>query len=977
MKRRTADLSAPRRFLVGLCGWIFLAWTTAWVCGADAIPQFSSGKNVGMAEGGGAQLATARQILFSDRFEQGLDQWKIKNYRNALKIEIIEDTTPGHCLLIHRDAPRTDTAFEITSRSIALGQGAACRLNIVAQHNLDLSQADGKSFFCHVGWLDHKGKEIGAKPFRFGHGGDAWYEVTVDGCVPSGAVAAVIHIGFDSPDLFDEYHLRIRAVVLSVLSQPPQYLAEGELISRPQQLARSLEPPTLQWESTMPGGTIARFQVRSAADGDGSPGEWTPFCGPDGTARSFFTASETALPTVHRGHRWFQYRMLLTTQDMTFTPVIRCVRIGADPVWIEDRGWSQPDTAPPCLVDYAPRRTTDPHEPLVFSLADNAGGVGVDRSTVEAYLDGQSITARLKRVATGTYRYDPPEPLAACRGLADLQDWSVMNYQSALTVRSGPPLAGGSPSITIARHGPKRDTAFMLVSPRVAVKAGATYRISCWARHGMGLRGAGGKGNLGNSVEWFDEQSVPLGEPLPFNLGDANLRWHEESMTAVAPVGAAYAVMRLGWDYPDLTENDEVALADPRFDGPHPAAGPLPNLHRVRVGAKDFAGNELIREWPIFVHPCPEKGVVTMRKDGVVLVDGKPFFPIGLYAVWKREHNGNDFNRCFAELREAGFNTAHTYQTQRGKELNEFYTAAERYGFKVVIAPAGGANQRDPRAAIRTVVDECRQPSLLAWYLADDTASHISAEELREVHRAIRDVDPYHVTVQADGVGTRQPNRSRYTDYVDSTDAFMPEIYPIRSDKACEVADVIRDMKTIAADLERAGRRAPIWAIIQDFEGWGWQRFPTNAEVRVMTYLAIIHGATGMTYYTYGGHGKNYGVTHDPTIWSNLKRIARELATLHDVLVEPDPPQGQRVEVTSGPTTDKLGYPSVSTRFKVRDGKSYLLAANSSASPLRVRIDLPKSGSNVEAVFENRRVRVTSNCIEDDFEPYGVHVYHW
>ena len=42
-------------------------------------------------------------------------------------------------------------------------------------------------------------------------------------------------------------------------------------------------------------------------------------------------------------------------------------------------------------------------------------------------------------------------------------------------------------------------------------------------------------------------------------------------------------------------------------------------------------------------------------------------------------------------------------------------------------------------------------------------------------------------------------------------------------------------MKAIAADCKRAGRKAPVWAIIQDFQGWGWQRYPTDAEVRAMT----------------------------------------------------------------------------------------------------------------------------------------------
>jgi hypothetical protein len=345
--------------------------------------------------------------------------------------------------------------------------------------------------------------------------------------------------------------------------------------------------------------------------------------------------------------------------------------------------------------------------------------------------------------------------------------------------------------------------------------------------------------------------------------------------------------------------------------------------------------------------------------------------------VWKREHNGNDFDRCFTELREAGFNTIHTYHAQRDADLQAFYAAADRHGLRVIIAPRGGANNRDAQSAVRTVVEECRQPALLAWYLADDTASHISAAELRGVHRAIRDVDPFHVTVQADGVVGGQTHRSRYTDYVASTDAFLPEIYPIRSDKDCEVADVTRDMQLISADLRRAGHKAPIWAIIQDFEGWGWKRFPTAAETRVMTYLAIIHGANGITYYTYGGSGANHGVTHDPQVWSALKRISRQLADLHDVLVQRDPPQRQQVAILSGPTTDGLGYPAINTLLKEHQGRRYLLAANSSRGVVRAKINVQVGAEPVNVLFEDRRLKASSGAWEDDFAPYAVHVYCW
>ena len=201
------------------------------------------------------------------------------------------------------------------------------------------------------------------------------------------------------------------------------------------------------------------------------------------------------------------------------------------------------------------------------------------------------------------------------------------------------------------------------------------------------------------------------------------------------------------------------------------------------------------------------------------------------------------------------------------------------------------------------VADEASPPS--PAYLADDTASHIGSEELRRVHQAVRAIDPAHLTIQADPVGP--PERSRYADYVESTDGFLPELYPIRGDEPDQVPRIIRDMKTIAADLKRAGTtRKAIWAIVQVFEGWGWPRYPTDAEVRAMTYLSLIHGATGMTSYTYGGHGKNHGAT-TIEVWANLKRVAATGAA-------PERSGGARsgvkvaCEVVAGPARDALGY---------------------------------------------------------------------
>ena len=60
-------------------------------------------------------------------------------------------------------------------------------------------------------------------------------------------------------------------------------------------------------------GNIARFQIRSAPNEAGQPGEWTDWIGSDGTIQSYFTQSGQAIPPIHNGNKFFQYRALAST----------------------------------------------------------------------------------------------------------------------------------------------------------------------------------------------------------------------------------------------------------------------------------------------------------------------------------------------------------------------------------------------------------------------------------------------------------------------------------------------------------------------------------------------------------------------------------------------------------------------------------------------------------------------------------------
>ena len=402
-------------------------------------------------------------------------------------------------------------------------------------------------------------------------------------------------------------------------------------------------------------------------------------------------------------------------------------------------------------------------------------------------------------------------------------------------------------------------------------------------------------------------------------------------------------------------------------------------LHVAEVHVSDFHGNKANSKKMFYIGEAPKTPQVSVRDDGMTLVGGKPFFPIGLYAVGKREFNGFSLDTAFKGLKESGFNLAHTYGNSYD---GEFLAAARKYGIKLWVA------SRFPDGRF---VDVGRHnPDIVAWYLGDDTSDYISPELEADYDEAVKAVDPTRISVQADAMlasadGTSWNLVSRYAPYVTATDGFMPEIYPIRgkagdeTDRTC-VARTIRDMKQFKTDvkLHGEGKARTCWAIMQYFKGWSsWKHFPSREQLFATTFAAVIHGAHGITWYTYGGFKENEGVTSTPERWRTISELATRLSELSPVLVERTPRQPPAPEVISGPKNDPLETgPSVTCLFKRHDGWCYLFAVN--ASPESVSARLTAQGAQAaEVLYEKRTCTASDGKITDDFAPFAVHIYKW
>ena len=402
-------------------------------------------------------------------------------------------------------------------------------------------------------------------------------------------------------------------------------------------------------------------------------------------------------------------------------------------------------------------------------------------------------------------------------------------------------------------------------------------------------------------------------------------------------------------------------------------------LHHIVAAAADMQGNASTNRLAFFVGAKPGVPPVTLRDDGMALVGGKPFFPIGAYGVCRREFNGMDLDIAFEGLKAAGFNFAHTYGDPYDPD---FLAAARKHGFKLWV---GG------RQLNRNFLETGRgNPDILAWYIGDDTSANTKPEALRAYHDSLKAVDPCRLTCHADVIFSDR-SISNFAPYVTGADVFMPEIYPVLGaegdprDEIC-VAVTIRDMEGVHREMRDFGdgRTRAVWPILQWFKGWtGWLHFPTKAQLFATSFAAIANGANGITWYTYGGFydkkrkTHNEGMTSTPDRWRDMGELATWLKELSPALLERTGVQPPPPEILSGPSSNRLGGPAVTFLLKRHGGKAYLIAVNATTEKVRARFRLDGVGEMAEVLRENRNVKCAGGVLEDDFGPIAVHVYRF
>jgi hypothetical protein len=161
----------------------------------------------------------------------------------------------------------------------------------------------------------------------------------------------------------------------------------------------------------------------------------------------------------------------------------------------------------------------------------------------------------------------------------------------------------------------------------------------------------------------------------------------------------------------------------------------------------------------------------------------------------------------------------------------------------------------------------------------------------------------------------------------DALDVLGLDPYPIVRPGGDNDLAMVGEWTRLGQDAVKRSR--PVWMVLQYFPLTAAGGWPTEAELRAMSWMAIIEGARGLLYWSFGDKGLAW--VKDPRAreqkWAELVRVTKEIKALEPVLLAPDAAVVGRE--SSGGVVRTLGKTAP-------DGARYLFAYNTRRTATRV-----------------------------------------
>jgi hypothetical protein len=250
-------------------------------------------------------------------------------------------------------------------------------------------------------------------------------------------------------------------------------------------------------------------------------------------------------------------------------------------------------------------------------------------------------------------------------------------------------------------------------------------------------------------------------------------------------------------------------------------------------------------------------------------------------------------------------------------------------------------------------------PGLAGFYVMDEQPAEMVPSVFRQ-YRALAAAAPGSVTygVLGDGREAQAPA------WRDALDVLGLDPYPIVKPAGQNDLAMVGEWTRLGQDAVKRSR--PLWMVLQYFPLTAAGGWPTESELRAMSWMAIIEGARGLLYWSFGEKGLAW--VKDPREreqrWAELVRVTKEIKALEPVLLAPDATVVSRE--SSGGTVRTLGKAAP-------DGARYLFAYNTRNTPARVTWTLAAPAAETFDLATGRPgPRVENGALTADLGAYEV-----
>lgn len=372
-------------------------------------------------------------------------------------------------------------------------------------------------------------------------------------------------------------------------------------------------------------------------------------------------------------------------------------------------------------------------------------------------------------------------------------------------------------------------------------------------------------------------------------------------------------------------------------------------------------GDAIVQKGDInIVKLAPKANAVQIDQlTGGLIADGLPFFPFGFYCGPAGDLPEREVTH--------GFNMIGVYQGNLPDGLAERKGYMDRcaqvgvkvqYGVNSLIGSGHNGDkgldktEEEKLALLKSEVLAFKDhPALLSYYINDEPDGQGRPPAILEAaYQLIHELDPYHPV----SIVFMMPQKAN--DYKNTMDIAMTDPYPIPG-PADKVMDDLTQYTT-AYQYEKS-----VWLVPQAFGGQEmWNREPTGAEIRLMTYMGLIGGAKGIQYYVHAPGNLN---PQSVSAWSAASNVAVETAQMTSFLLSAD--------VAPAIHADD---PKILTKAYSYQGNTLLIAVNNENKPKAYTLTTSlQENATAQCWFENREVALENGVVHDIIDAYGTRVY--